>query len=135
MLQEVFAEVSEVATIIDEDTKTLGEIAQQHTRLTQGVKQFERLKEQVDNLKTAADANNPDDILRHLVSLLIPSVIIWDAAAQPNEANTVVANLVRGLALHLWNEHGQLDLSLQLTKVLQRVFADCWRYFRSSCGR
>ena len=30
--------------------------------------------------------------------------------------------LCRGLALHLWNEHGKLDLSLQLTDVLQKVF-------------
>ena len=74
MLQEVFAEVSEVATIIDEDTKTLGEIAQQHTRLTQGVKQFERIKEQVDGLQTAADAKKLDSMLKLMVMALIQSV-------------------------------------------------------------
>ena len=122
VLQEVFAEVSEVVAIIDEDTKTLGEIARQHTRLAQGVKQFERIKEQVDGLQTAADAKKFDSMLKLMVMALIQSVKKWDAAAQPIEANQSVSLLVRGLALHLWNEHGKLDLSLQLTDVLQKVF-------------
>ena len=122
VLQEVFAEVSEVVAIVDEDTKTLGEIARQHTRLAQGVKQFERIKEQVDGLQTAADAKKLDSMLKLMVMALIQSVKKWDAAAQPIEANQSVSLLVRGLALHLWNEHGKLDLSLQLTNVLQKVF-------------
>ena len=122
MLREVFAEVSEVANIINEDTKTLGEIAQQQTRLAQSLKQFERIKEQVDTLQTAADAKKSDSILRPMVIGLTQSVNKWDAAAQPIEANQSVSLLVRGLALHLWNEHGKLDLSLQLTNVLQKVF-------------
>ena len=123
MLKEVFAEVNEVAAIIDEDTKTLGEIARQHTRLAQGVKQFERIKEQADGLQTAADAKKLDSMLKLMVMALIQSPVKkWDAAAQPIEANQSVSLLVRGLALHLWNEHGKLDLSLQLTDVLQKVF-------------
>ena len=122
-LQEVFAEVSEIVAIIDEDTRTLGEIAQKHTRLTQGVKQFERLKEQVDNLQTAADSKKLDSMLKLMAIGLIQSVKKWDAAVQPIEASQSVSFLVRGLALHLWNEHGKLELSLQLTDVLQEVFA------------
>ena len=123
MLREVFTEVSEVVAIIDEDTKSLDEIAKQHAHLTRGVKQFESIKEQVEKLQTSADANNTDSILSPMVHRLVQSVNKWDAPAQPIEANNAVTNLVRGLALHLWNEHGKLDLSLQLTNVLQRVFA------------
>ena len=123
-LQEVFAEVNEVVAIIDEDTRTLGEIAQQHTRLTQGVKLFERLKEQVDSLQTAADSKKLASVLKLMAIGLIQSVKKWDAAAQPIEASQSVSLLVRGLALHLWNEHGKLDLSLQLTDVLQEVFGE-----------
>lgn len=122
MLREVFTEVSEVVAIIDEDTKSLDEIAKQHAHLTRGVKQFESIKEQVEKLQTAADANNTDSILSPMVHRLVQSVKKWDAAAQPIEANQSVSLLVRGLALHLWNEHGKLDLSLQLTDVLQKVF-------------
>ena len=61
-------------------------------------------------------------MLKLMVMALIQSVKKWDAAAQPIEANQSVSLLVRGLALHLWNEHGKLDLSLQLTDALQKVF-------------
>ena len=124
MLKEVFAEVSEIVAIIDEDTKSLDAIAKQHTHLTQGVKQFESIKAQVEKLQAAADAKKSDSLMKSMVADLIRYINRWDAAVQPIEANTAVTVLVRGLALHLWNEHGQLDISLQLTKVLQRVFAD-----------
>ncbi len=122
MLREVFAEVSEVVAIIDEDTKSLGAIAKQNQHLTRGVKQFESIKAQGEKLRAAADAKRSDALMNSMADDLIRHVNRWDAAAQPIEANTAVTNLVRGLALHLWNEHGKLDLSLQLTDALQRVF-------------
>ena len=124
MLREVFAEVSEVVAIIDEDKKSLDDIAMQHAHLTRGVEQFERIKAQVEKLQAAADAKRSDALLNSMVADLTRYVNRWDAAVQPTEANTAVTVLVRGLALHLWNEHGQLDISLQLTKALQRAFAD-----------
>ena len=123
MLKEVFAEVSEVATIIDEDTKSLNEISQRYTIIMQGVKQFKNIKEQVDKVQTAVNTNRSDAMVSSMVEDLIQSVNKWDASAQPMEANIAVTNLVRGLALHLWNEHGKLDFSLQLTNALQEVFA------------
>ena len=60
--------------------------------------------------------------MNSMAAELIQSLNIWDASTQPIESNNGVTNLVRGLALHLWNEHGKLDLSLQLTDVLQKVF-------------
>lgn len=123
-LREVFAEVSEVVAIIDEDTKQLDAIAKQHTQLTRGVSQFESIKAQVEKLRATADAKRSDTLLNSMAADLIRYVNEWNAAVQPIEANTAVAVLVRGLALHLWNEHGQLDLSLQLTKMLQRIFAE-----------
>ena len=122
MLRNVFAEVSEVVAIIDEDIKSLDDIAMQRAHFTRRVKQFLRIKAQVEKLQAAADAKRSDALLNSMVDDLI-RYVRWDAAVQPNGANTAVADLVRELALHLWNEHGQLDLALQLTETLQRVFA------------
>jgi len=59
----------------------------------------------------------------------------WDTVAQPIQVSTKsrgldhdashrVAGLVRGLAIHMFNEHGKLDFSQQLTNMLQEVFAE-----------
>lgn len=100
MLQEVFTEVREIATLID-------------------------ITIQVQKLRGAADAKRNDSILSLMVDQLIQSVNKWDAARQLIESNNEynVENLVRGLALHLWNEHDKLDCSRQLIHTLQRVFA------------
>lgn len=100
MLQEVFTEVREIATLID-------------------------ITIQVQKLRGAADAKRNDSILSPMVDQLIQSVNKWDAAGQLIESNNEynVENLVRGLALHLWNEHDKLDCSRQLIHMLQRVFA------------
>ena len=100
MLQEVFTEVREIATLID-------------------------ITIQVQKLRGAADAKHNDSILSPMVNQLIQSVNKWDASGQLVESNNEynVENLVRGLALHLWNEHDKLDCSRQLIDMLQRVFA------------
>jgi hypothetical protein len=70
-----------------------------------------------------------------MVNQLIQVVKNWDTVAQPIQVSTKsrgldhdashrVAGLVRGLAIHMFNEHGKLDFSQQLTNMLQEVFAE-----------
>ena len=124
MLQEVFAEVGEVAEQLVEDARTLAKVANDRARLNVALEQFEKIKELVEKLRAVADSNSPDSTLSPMVNRLIQAVNEWDASAQPIEANNSVANLVRGLALHLWNEHQKLDFSLQLSNILKEVFAE-----------
>ena len=123
MLREVFAEVGEVAELLKEDARTLAEVANNRARLNEGLEQFEKIKELVEKLRAEADAERPDTILSPMVNRLIQTVKKWDVSIQPNEANIAVANLVRGMALHLWNEHQKLDFSLQLTNTLKDAFS------------
>ena len=60
MLQKMFAGVSEVSTTIDEDTKSIDKLAQQHACQMQVSKQFEITKNQVEKLRAAANSNKPD---------------------------------------------------------------------------
>jgi hypothetical protein len=70
-----------------------------------------------------------------MVNQLIQVVKNWDTVAQPiqistksrgldHDASRRVAGLVRGLAIHMFNKHGKLDFSRQLTNMLQEVFAE-----------
>jgi len=81
------------------------------------------------------DTGISDDVLSPLISQLIQVVKNWDTVAQPiqvstksrglnHEASRRIAALVRGLAMHLFNEHSKLNLSQQLTNMLQEVFAE-----------
>ena len=118
MLQEVFAEIAEITRLVAEDIKALD--ATENARLN--------IQTQIDTLRAANDAKEPDSILSPMVNQLIQSVKIWKALAQPVNAYQSdyyqVANLVRELALHLWNEHGKLDVSRQLLKMLKVEFGD-----------
>ncbi|MDE0042626.1 MAG: hypothetical protein OXT74_11370 [Candidatus Poribacteria bacterium] len=118
MLQEVFAEIGEIIRLVAEDIKTLD--ATENARL--------RIQTQVDTLRAAAATKSSDSILAPMVNQLIQSVKDWKALAQPVNAYHSdyyhVANLVRELALHLWNEHGKLDVSRQLFKMLKVEFGD-----------
>jgi len=89
----------------------------------------------VAKLRAAADAERPDSTLAPMVNQLIQVVKNWDTVAKPiqvstksrgldHEASRQVAWLVRELAIHLFNEHGKLNLSQQLTNMLQEMFAD-----------
>jgi hypothetical protein len=89
----------------------------------------------VEKLRAAVDAEYPDSTLAPMVNQLIQVVKNWDTVAQPIQVSTKsrgldhdashrVAGLVRGLAIHLFNEHGKLDFSQQLTNMLQEVFAE-----------
>ena len=94
MLQEEFAKVSEITTLVAEDLKALE--APERARL--GV------QAQAEKLRAAADAKKPDSILSPMVNQLIHSVKKWKALAQPFESYRTdhynVANLVRELALY-----------------------------------
>ncbi len=89
----------------------------------------------VEKLRAAVDAERPDSALAPMVNRLIQVVKNWDTVVQPIQVSTKsrgldhdashrVAGLVRGLAIHMFNEHGKLDFSQQLTNMLQEVFAE-----------
>lgn len=93
------------------------------------------IKTLVEKLRAAVDAEQPDSALAPMVNQLIQIVRNWDTVAQPIQVSTKsrgldhdashrVAGLVRGLAIHMFNEHGKLDFSQQLTNMLQEVFAE-----------
>ena len=93
------------------------------------------IKALVEKLRAAVDAEWSDSSLAPMVNQLIQVVKNWDTVAQPIQVSTKsrgldhdashrVAGLVRGLAIHMFNEHGKLDFSQQLTNMLQEVFAE-----------
>ncbi len=93
------------------------------------------IKTLVERLRAAVDAEQSDSTLAPMVNKLIQVVKNWDTVAQPVQVSTKsrgldhdashrVAGLVRGLAIHMFNEHGKLDFSQQLTNMLQEVFAE-----------
>ncbi len=89
----------------------------------------------VEKLRASIDSEQSDSVLSPLVLQLIQVVKNWDTVAQPiqvsaksrgldHDASHRVANLVRSLAIDMFNEHGKLDFSQQLTNMLQEVFAE-----------
>ena len=120
MLKEVFAEVPELAEYIREDSKALEE----QIRLVRVVERIEEINPQVEKLKETADAKSPDYTLTPMVNQLIQTVKTWDPSTQPIEANNTVALVVRGIALHLWNEHQKSDFSRKILNTLKSVFAE-----------
>ena len=81
------------------------------------------------------DISISDKIIAPMISQLIQVVKNWDNVAQPIQVSTKsrgsdhiasrrVAKLVRDLAIDLFNEHGKLEFSQQLTNMLQEVFAE-----------
>lgn len=101
---------AEVVTRLTEDRTTLV-----------GMRSFENINAQVEKLKEAADAYQPNHTLTPLVNQLIQSVRSWDTT-QSVDANNAVAIIVRNIALHLWNQHEKLDFALQITTALIGVF-------------
>lgn len=98
-------------------------------------KEEKNIKTLAEKLRAAADAERPDSTLAPMVNQLIQVVKDWDSIAKPiqistksrglnHDASNRVAGIVRGLAIHLFNEHDKLDFSQQLTNMLQKVFAD-----------
>jgi len=97
-------------------------------------KEGENIETLVEKIRQAADGKKSDAILERLVAQLIQVVKNWAMIAQPiqvskksrgldHDASNHIALIVRDLAIHLFNEHGKLDLSQRLTSMLQEVFA------------
>lgn len=89
----------------------------------------------IEKLRAAADAGSADSVLEPMVNKLIQVVKNWDLVAQPiqvsaksrgldHDASLRVARILRSLAIYMFNEHGKLDFSQQLTNMLQEVFAE-----------
>jgi len=89
----------------------------------------------VEQLWSLVDDEHPDSAIAPMVNQIIQVVRNWDTVAQPiqvstksrgldHEASHRVAGVVRGLAIDMFNEHGKLEFSQQLTNMLQEVFAE-----------
>ena len=100
----------EVVTRLTEDRTTLV-----------GMRSFENINTQVEQLRAAADTRQSDDTLSPMVNKLIQSVRSWDTT-QSVDANSGVAFTIREVALHLCNEHQKLDFAIQITNALIDVF-------------
>lgn len=98
-------------------------------------KEEANIKALVEKLRAAVDAEVSDSTLASSVNQLIQVVKNWDSVAQPiqvcaksrgldHDASHRVADLVRDLAIHMFNEHKKLDFSQQLTNMLRDVFAE-----------
>ncbi|WP_417535141.1 hypothetical protein [Methylophaga sp.] len=81
------------------------------------------------------DLSISDNRLSPDINQLIRVTKNWDFIAQPiqvsnksrglpHEPSIRIASLVRGLAITLFNEHGKLDFSRELTLMLKEVFAE-----------
>ena len=118
MIQEEFTEVDEIAVLVDEHLNTIVRLERARSNV----------KSQGEKLRDAADAKQPNSILSEAVNQLIQAVNEWKARAQPiqayNKDNYHVAYFVFELARHLLNEHGKLDESRILLKMLQEEFAE-----------
>lgn len=119
MLQEVFAEVGEVAERTAEDAGALGEIAEQRI-LHSEVSKIEELTTQI---KADVDSGRPDSYLSPKVSQLCQLVMNWEIDPE-HDASQHAAWIVRDLAIHVFNKHDKLDHSQQLTQALLGVFED-----------
>ncbi|GMW00557.1 MAG: hypothetical protein AMXMBFR84_16940 [Candidatus Hydrogenedentota bacterium] len=89
----------------------------------------------VKKLRAMVDAGEPDVHFDPMFKQLAQVVRNWDIVAQPIQVSTKsrgldhnashrVAGLVRGLAIHMFNEHGKLEYSQYLTNLIQEVFAE-----------
>ena len=86
-------------------------------------------------IRIAADEETSDPAFHSMVDELLQTVGNWDVIAQPiqlnrnrqglrHNASHNVADRVRQLAIFLFNEYGELDLSQEILNVLQEVFTE-----------
>ena len=94
-------------------------------------KEEENILALVEKLRVAVDADQSDAILAPMVIQLIQVVKNWDFVAQPiqvcaksrgldHDASLRVARILRSLAIYMFNEHGKLEFSQQLTICFKR---------------
>lgn len=116
--------------ILIEDTVDSYEVGAQ-AFLETAEKSIEKLNKE---FRIAAENEEPDVFLDWIVDGLILSVKDWEIVSQPiqlnknrqglrHHASHYVANCVRELAIHLFNEYDKLHYSQQILDMLQEVFA------------
>ena len=97
----------------------------------------------VNQVRTAAEAEEDEPHIGRLVAKLESVVKNWDAVAQPiqvsarsrgldHDLSHQVAGEIRGLTIELFNEHGLLDFSKRLTALQLEVFAEVDRVVERS---
>lgn len=119
MLQELFAEVVEVAELAAEDAHILGNIAD-HRFLSAEVAKIKDLAEQI---QSDVDRARADSHLSPKVSKLCLLINNWTIDPK-HDASQHAAWLVRDLAVNMFNNHDKLAFSQQLTKALLAIFSD-----------
>ena len=93
------------------------------------------IETQQKKIRIAADEETSDTVLTPMVDELIQIVKDWNVIAQPiqlnknkqglrHDASHNVADHVRQLAIHLFNEYDKLDFSQKILNVLQEAFAE-----------
>jgi hypothetical protein len=89
----------------------------------------------IEQIRAAAAQEQDEAALNRLVSKLERVVTNWDLVAQPIQVSArsrgldhrlshELAREVRSLAVDLFNEHDQLQISRRLTNLIQEVFAE-----------
>ena len=95
----------------------------------------ENIGQIVGEITSLADNGTSNDLLVKKVFQLNKVVRNWDTVAQPiqvsaksrgleHNASHELAAIVRGLAIKLYNEHNELELSQKITEMLSEVFAE-----------
>ena len=136
-LQEVFAEIPEIAERLVEDAESLDKIAtakgefsevlekvKTHINELQQAVTLADIKTQVEEIQESADAGNPDHILDPMVSQLVHAIGKWETSTQQIEADYTIMTLAGNVALNLLNEHDKPDLALKIMKVTRDVFPE-----------
>jgi hypothetical protein len=96
-------------------------------------KEEENIRTLVDQIKITADKKNSDTLLSKMIDQLVQIVKNWNFIAQPiqiytkakgtrHDKSIKIAELVRGLAISLYNDHNKLEEAQQLSEILQDVF-------------
>ena len=98
-------------------------------------KETKNIAQLVQGVRSAAEGEKGEGYIGGLVGQLERALKNWDTVAQPiqvsarsrgisHDLSHEVAGEIRSLAVDLFNEHGLLDLSKQLTVLQQEVFAE-----------
>jgi hypothetical protein len=98
-------------------------------------KEEENIDAILKKIHSIARDEGPESVLKQAVEELISVVENWDKVAQPiqvstksrglgHEASVRVAGKVRDVGIDLFNEHGKLELSREISVMLQKVFAE-----------
>lgn len=99
------------------------------------IKEMQNINALAQKAKTASDEDISDSSLLSFISQLSHVVRNWDIIAQPIQVSTKsrglrhkasgeASEIIRNLALYLYNQHGKLEMSRILTDLLRDVFTE-----------